>query len=169
MGNIKDRELAALIVCSGDPLRLAVHDRVLALNNGPDLAQDRGKFRPWIQLRRRLILRFPFRDFFAVRFRTHVPSFFDRVPTCSERFRLVPFGVRHSQVYSFRVWNIRSHRPNLLGMLYLLLSLDRDDVFTDALGVRRGVQNFLWRIGEDLDPMIDIAGVTVRIATDPYL
>src|SRR5260370_11720462 len=109
------------------------------------------------------MLRFPFSDFFAVRFETHVP---DRVPACTERFRLMPFGVWHSQVCSFRVWNIRFHRPNLLGMLYLLLSLDREDVFTDALGIRRGVQNFPWRIGEDLDPMIDIVGVTIRIVTD---
>jgi hypothetical protein len=48
--NIKDRELAALIVRRGCRRR--------------------------IQCRRRPMLRFPFSDFFAVRFGTHVPNFF---------------------------------------------------------------------------------------------
>src|SRR5260370_39899795 len=109
------------------------------------------------------MLRFPFSDFFAVRFGTHVPSFFDRVPTCPERFRLMAFGVGDSQVRSFRVWNIVSHHPNLLGMLYLLLLFDCQNVVTDAFGIGRRVQDFLWRIGEDLDPMIDITSVKMLI------
>ena len=48
-------------------------------------------------------------------------------------------------------------------MSYLLLLFDRKDVFADALGIRRRVQDFLWRVREDLDPMIDITSVTIRI------
>jgi hypothetical protein len=80
-----------------------------------------------------------------------------RIPTRSEGLRILPFGVRDSQVRSFRVWNIFSHRPNLLGMSYLLLLFNREDVVADAFGIRRRVQDFLWRIGEDLNPMINIA------------
>jgi hypothetical protein len=119
VGDIKNGELAPLIVRGRDPLRVAVHDRVLAFDNSPDLAQHRGEFRPWIQRRHRLMLRFPFGDFFAVCFRSHVPSFFRRVPTCPERFRLVAFSVGNSQVRSLRVWDVFSHRPELLGMSYL--------------------------------------------------
>ena len=124
MGDIKDGELAPLIVRGRNPLHLAVHDRVLTFDNGPDLAQHCGEFRPWIQCRRRLMFRFPFRDFFPVCFRTHVPSFFHCIPTCPDRFRLVAFSVGNSQVRSFRVWNVFSHYPNLLGMSYLLLLFD---------------------------------------------
>jgi hypothetical protein len=61
------------------------------------------------------------------------------------------------------------HRPDLLGVSYLLLSFDRKDVLADALGIGRRVQDFFGRIGEDLDPMIDITSVTVRIVPDPQL
>jgi hypothetical protein len=140
---------------------------MLTLDHPADRAQHRGEFRPWIQCRSRLMLRFPFGDFFAVRFRSNVPSFFNRVPTCPERFRLMAFGVWDSQVRPFRVWNVFSHRPNFLGMLYLLLLFDCKDVVTDAFGIRRRVQDFLWRIGENLDPMIDITSVAGWIVTDP--
>ena len=121
MRNIKDRELAALIVRSGDPLRLAVHDRMFTCNDSPDLAQHRGEFRPWIQCRRCLMFRFPFRDFFPVSFRANVPSFFCRVPTCPDRFRFVAFSVGNSQVGPLRLRNVLSHRLDILGMSYLLL------------------------------------------------
>jgi hypothetical protein len=138
--NIKDGELAPLIAHGGDPLRLAVHDRVFAIDHSPDLAQHRGEFRPRIQCRRRLMFRFPFLDFYPVCFRSNVPSFFHRVPTCSERFRLVTFSVGNSQVRPLRVWNVFFHRPDLLGVSYLLLSFDRKDVLADALGIGRRVQ-----------------------------
>ena len=38
MGDIKDGELAALIVHGRNPLRPSVHDRVFAFDNSPDLA-----------------------------------------------------------------------------------------------------------------------------------
>jgi hypothetical protein len=41
-------------------------------------------------------------------------------------------------------------------MSYLLLLFDCKDVVADAFSIGRRVQDFLWRIGEDLDPMIDI-------------
>lgn len=102
---------------------------------------------------------FPFGDFFALCFRSHVPGFFHRVPACSERFRFLALSVGNKKVRSFCVWNVFSHHPNLLGMFYLLLLFDRQNVVADAFGIRRCVQNFFWRIGEDLDPMIDVAGV----------
>ena len=37
--NIKDGELTSLIIHGRDPLRLAVHDRMLALDHRTDLAQ----------------------------------------------------------------------------------------------------------------------------------
>ena len=52
-------------------------------------------------------------------------------------------------------------------MSYLLLLFDRENVVADAFGIRRRVQDFLWRIREDLNPMINIASVTLRIVTDP--
>jgi hypothetical protein len=66
----------------------------------------------------------------------------------------VPSGIRDSQVRPFSVRNILSHRPNLLGISYLLLLFDRENVVADAFGIRRRVQDFLWRIREDLNPMI---------------
>ena len=51
-------------------------------------------------------------------------------------------------------------RPDLLGMSYLLLLFDRKDVLADALGIRRRLQDFLGRVGENLDPMIDIQGLS---------
>ena len=55
------------------------------------------------------------------------------------------------------MWDVFFHRPNLLGMSYLLLLFNREDVVADAFGIRRCVQNFFWRIGEDLDLMVDVA------------
>src|SRR3984893_6271422 len=140
VSDIKNGELAPLIVHGGDSLPLAVHNRMLTLDHPADLAQDRSEFRPWIQRRRRLMLRFPFCDLFADRFGTHVPSFFDRVPTCPECFRFIPFDVWDDQVRSFCVWNVFSHHPNLLGMSYLLLLFDCKDVVTDAFSIGRRVQ-----------------------------
>jgi hypothetical protein len=45
-------------------------------------------------------------------------------------------------------------------MSYLLFLFDRK-VLADALGIRRRVKDFLWRIGENLDPMIDIQGLSI--------
>ena len=73
------------------------------------------------------------------------------------------FSVGNSQVRSLRVWNVFFHRPDLLGVSYLLLSFDRKDVLADALGSGRREQDFLRRVGEDLDPMIDITSVTVEL------
>ena len=70
------------------------------------------------------------------------------------------FSVGNSQVRSLRLWDVFSHRPDLLGMSYLLLLFDRKDVLADALGIRRRVQDFLGRVGENLDPMIDIQGLS---------
>src|ERR1700730_17841700 len=135
VSDIKNGELAPLIVHGGDSLPLAVHNRMLTLYHPADLAQDRSEFCPWIQSRRRLMFRFPFRDFCAVCFGTHVPSFFDRVPTCPECFRFIPFDVWDDQVRSFCVWNVFSHHPNLLGMSYLLLLFDCKDVVADAFEI----------------------------------
>ena len=66
MGDIKDGELAPLIVHGGDALRLAVHDRMLALDHAANLAQHRGEFRPWIQCGRWLMFGFPFSDLSAI-------------------------------------------------------------------------------------------------------
>jgi hypothetical protein len=114
-----------------------------------------------------LVPYFPLCYLFRLDAWSHVPRLFDCIPPGSDRFGFVPFVVRHRQVCSFRVWNIFSHRPSLLGMPYLLLLFDREDIVADAFGVRRGIQDFLWRIAENLDPMIDITSVTIRIVTDP--
>ena len=52
-------------------------------------------------------------------------------------------------------------------MSYLLLLFDCKDVVADALSIGRRVQDFLWRIGENLDPMIDITSVGDWIVTYP--
>src|ERR1700722_1437826 len=140
---------------------------MFAFDNRSDLAQHCSKFHPWIQRRLNLMFWIPLRDFFAICSQSHIPGFFYRVPTRSKGFRLVPFGVRDSQVCSFSMWNIFSHHPNLLGMSYLLGLFDRENVVADAFGIRRRIQDFLWRIREDLNPMINIASVTLRIVADP--
>jgi hypothetical protein len=71
----------------------------------------------------------------------------------------VAFRIGNSQIGPLRLRNVFSRHLDLLGMSYLLLLFDRKDVVADALGIRRRVKDFPWRIGEDLDPMIDIASV----------
>jgi hypothetical protein len=54
-------------------------------------------------------------------------------------------------------------------MSYLFLLFDRENVVADAFGIRRRKQDFLRRVREDLNPMINIANVTLRIVADSQL
>src|SRR6516162_4502416 len=163
------RLVALSVIASYSSCKLLLHHIHEALPQLLILRFEHCKFRPRIQRRRFLVSHLPLCDLFRLNAWSHVPRLFYRIPFCADRFGLGPLLVRHGQVDSLLTWNLLFHRCCLLSVTDFPLVFHCEYVVADALGIRRRVQDFLWRIGKDLDPMIDITGVGDWIVTDPQL